>query len=119
MAGVEACEGVSGVGAGATERTARTGVIVGAVVCLRSFLAFRLDRVGSLHSHVACFDVGPWCMHGPCLMQSGVRRSIGWVVEAEVAGAGASARARIVSGEDDVEIAEPDPKVDDMRATSL
>ena len=29
--------------------------------------AFRLDNVGSLHSLVACNDVGPWCLHGPSM----------------------------------------------------
>ena len=46
-------------------------LVLGTLSCLL-FLPRRFESVGSLHSHVACSDLGPWLAQGPCFLHSGV-----------------------------------------------
>ena len=40
-------------------------------VGVEELLFLRRDKVGSLHSDVACFESGPWCLQGPSLRYRG------------------------------------------------
>ena len=66
------CIGGAVAGGGvAAEATAE--LVLGVVSCFLFLVPFlRLERVGSLHSMVACRDLGPWCAQGPCCLHKSV-----------------------------------------------